>query len=93
MLGKLRSGEQLNAKDKLLHEQGLVSMLRSLHDVLDAAVLQAYGWADLGAVPWADEPARAAWTEALLERLVALNAQRAAEEAQGLVRWLRPAVS
>ncbi|MCK7580990.1 MAG: hypothetical protein MZV65_38830 [Chromatiales bacterium] len=28
--------------------------------------------------------------EALLERLVALNAERAAEEARGLVRWLRP---
>ena len=65
-------------------------MLRSLHDELDAAVLHAYGWADLWAVPWHDEPARAGWTEALLERLVALNARRAAEEAQGLVRWLRP---
>jgi len=29
--------------------------------------------------------------EALLERLVALNAKRAAEEAAGTVRWLRPA--
>ena len=28
--------------------------------------------------------------ETLLERLVALNAQRAAEEAAGKVRWLRP---
>ena len=28
--------------------------------------------------------------ETLLERLVALNAQRAAEEAAGTVRWLRP---
>ena len=90
VLAKLRSGEALNAKDKLLHEQGLVSVLRTLHDDLDAAVLQAYGWADLGPVPWADAPARQAWTEALLERLVALNARRAAEEAQGLVRWLRP---
>ena len=97
VLDKLRSGEPLNAKDKLLHEQGLVSVLRSLHDNLDAAVLQAYGWADLGLVPWAghggDEAgraARAAWTDALLERLVALNARRAAEEATGLVRWLRP---
>ena len=26
----------------------------------------------------------------MLERLVALNAERAAEEARGLVRWLRP---
>lgn len=90
VLAKLRSGEALNAKDKLLHEQGLVSVLRSLHDDLDAAVLQADGWADLGPVPWGDEAARAAWTDALLERPVALNAKRAAEEAQGLVRWLRP---
>jgi hypothetical protein len=73
-----------------LHEQGLVSVLQSLHDELDAAVLQAYGWSDLGAVPWADEAARAAWTETLLERLVALNARRAAEEAAGTIRWLRP---
>ncbi len=28
--------------------------------------------------------------EQILERLVALNAERTAEEAQGLVRWLRP---
>ena len=28
--------------------------------------------------------------EEILARLVALNAERAAEEAQGLVRWLRP---
>jgi len=90
VLDKLRRGEPLLPKDKTLHEQGLVSVLQSLHDELDAAVLQAYGWSDLGAVPWADEPARAAWTEALLQRLVALNAQRAAEEAAGTVRWLRP---
>jgi hypothetical protein len=90
VLEKLRRAEPLNAKDKLLHEQGLVSVLQSLHDGLDAAVLQAYGWSDLGAVPWRDEAARAVWTETLLERLVALNAQRAAEEAAGTVRWLRP---
>jgi len=98
LLNNLRLGEPLNAKEKTLHEQGLVSVLRSLHDELDAAVLAAYGWSDLGAVPWGDEAARAAWTESLLERLVALNARRAAEEAGtlpgsppgGLVRWLRP---
>lgn len=90
VLDKLRRGEPLNAKDKLLHEQGLVSVLRTLHDELDAAVLQAYGWADLGPVPWAIDPARQAWTETLLERLVALNTRRAAEEAQGTIRWLRP---
>ena len=90
VLDKLRRGEALSAKDKLLHEQGLVGVLQSLHDELDSAVLAAYGWSDLGPVPWADEAARAAWTETLLERLVALNAKRAAEEAAGTVRWLRP---
>ncbi|MDZ7812933.1 MAG: type IIL restriction-modification enzyme MmeI [Ideonella sp.] len=90
VLDKLRRAEPLNAKEKLLHEQGLVSVLHSLHEELDAAVLQAYGWADLGPVPWADDAARATWTETLLTRLVALNAQRAAEEAAGTIRWLRP---
>lgn len=37
------------------------------------------------------DDARRAFDEAILERLVALNAERAAEEARGLVRWLRPA--
>ncbi|MDO9314268.1 MAG: class I SAM-dependent DNA methyltransferase [Burkholderiaceae bacterium] len=94
VLDKLRSGEVLTAKDKLIHEQGLVSVLRTLHDDLDAAVLDAYGWGDLYAAladhaPAAAE-ARAAAVETLLERLVALNAKRAAEEAAGTVRWLRP---
>ncbi len=90
VLEKLRNGEALTAKDKTIHEQGLVSVLRTLHDELDAAVLQAYGWSDLGPVPWTDEAARSAWTDALLQRLVDLNTRRAAEEASGTVRWLRP---
>jgi len=98
VLDALRRGAPLSVKEKLQHEQGLVSVLQSLHDELDAAVLQAYGWSDLGPVPWRGETARAAWTETLLERLVALNARRSAEEAGtwpgspsgGLVRWLRP---
>jgi hypothetical protein len=90
VLEKLRNGEALTAKDKTIHEQGLVSVLRTLHDELDAAVLEAYGWSDLGPIPWTDETARAAWTDALLQRLVDLNSRRAAEEASGTVRWLRP---
>ncbi|MFM2119352.1 MAG: hypothetical protein RL722_820 [Pseudomonadota bacterium] len=90
VLEKLRKGEALNAKEKAMHELALVSVLQSLHDELDAAVLEAYGWKDLGPVPWADEAAKAVWTESLLERLVALNAKRAAEEAAGTIRWLRP---
>jgi hypothetical protein len=92
VLEKLRHAEPLNAKDKLIHSQGLVSVLKSLHDELDAAVLAAYGWADLQAAltDHIRAEARAAAVETLLERLVALNARRAAEEANGTVRWLRP---
>ena len=81
VLAKIRTGEALTAKDKTIHEHGLVSVLQTLHDELDAAVLAAYGWSDL--------PASA--SETLLERLVALNAERAREEAAGHIRWLRPA--
>ena len=101
VLEKLRSGEPLGAKDKTLHEQGLVSVLRTLHDELDRAVFAAYGWADLAGqlvglpgatTPLPDKPdAQAAAEEELLTRLVALNAARAAEETQGQVHWLRPA--
>ncbi|MDF7826413.1 hypothetical protein P4B35_20455 [Pontiellaceae bacterium B12227] len=78
VLTKLRSGEALTAKEKTIHEQGLVSVLKQIHDELDAAVAAAYGW-----------PADLADAE-ILERLVALNTARAAEEAQGTIRWLRP---
>ncbi len=102
VLDKLRSGEPLSAKERTLHEHGLVSVLRQLHDDLDAAVLEAYGWSDLlpllrvahgndaPAEGQTRDEAKRAFDEAVLERLVALNAERAAEEARGLVRWLRP---
>ncbi|MBK5260659.1 MAG: class I SAM-dependent DNA methyltransferase, partial [Thermoanaerobaculia bacterium] len=52
--------------------------LKQIHDELDAAVFDAYGWPhDLT-------------DEQILERLVALNAQRAEEEKRGIIRWLRP---
>jgi hypothetical protein len=78
VLEKLRAGEALNAKEKQIHDEGLVSVLRQLHDDLDAAVFAAYGW-----------PATLTDAE-ILVRVVALNAERAKEEAAGLVRWLRP---
>ena len=78
VLEKLLKGEALTAKDKVIHEAGLVGVLKQIHDELDAAVADAYGWP----VDLSDEE--------ILERLVALNAERAAEEARGLVRWLRP---
>ena len=44
VLEKLRAGEPLTARDKTVHEQGLVSVLREIHDEFDAAVFDAYGW-------------------------------------------------
>jgi SAM-dependent methyltransferase len=100
VLEKLRRADPLTAKDKVIHDQGLVSVLRELHDDLDRAVFAAYGWEDLGerlvgkpgaTTPWPEKPAEQAEAEEeLLTRLVALNAERAAEEARGVVRWLRP---
>ena len=96
VLQKIRSGEALNAKDKTIHEQGLVSVLKQIQDDLDAAVLEAYGWTDIAsATPPADILARGgpdaeALEQAILTRLVSLNHERAAEEKRGLIRWLRP---
>jgi hypothetical protein len=78
VLVKLRSGEPLTAKEKTIYEQGLVSVLKQIHDDLDAAVAEAYGWP----VDLSDEE--------ILERLVALNHQRAEEEMRGIIRYLRP---
>ena len=78
VLEKLRSGESLTDKERVIHEHGLVSVLSEIHDDLDAAVLAGYGWAhDLD-------------DEGILVNLVALNAERAAEEKRSLIRWLRP---
>lgn len=100
VLEKLRAGEELTAKDKTIHQKGVVSLLRELHDELDRAVLDAYDWPDLadqlvgrpgGTTSLPDKPAdQAEAEEELLMRLVALNKQRTAEESQGKVRWLRP---
>ena len=79
VLVKMKAGDALSDADKDVYDAGLVGVLRQLHADLDAAVAEAYGWpADL-----ADEE--------ILERLVALNHARAAEERDGKVRWLRPA--
>ncbi len=85
VLDALRAGEALSAKEKQIHDDGLVTLLRQIHDEIDAAVLEAYGWSDLAAI--ADPEALG---EEILARLVALNHERAAEERQGRVRWLRP---
>jgi hypothetical protein len=87
VLEAVRAGTTLTAKEKKIYDQGLVGILKQLHDELDAAVADAYGWPDLGAHSLSGvEGVR----DEILTRLVALNAERAAEEAQGNIRWLRP---
>jgi len=78
VLEKLRAGERIEGKDREIYDQGLIGILRNLHDQIDAAVAEAYGWpADLS-------------DDDILHRLVDLNRERAAEEARGHIRWLRP---
>ena len=90
----------LSAKEKDIHEAGLVSVLKEIHDDIDRAVFKAYGWGDLTPAlvgkPGATMPSphktpeQEEAEEELLARLVALNQERAAEERRGTVRWLRP---
>lgn len=78
LLEKLRAGEPFTNKDREYNNKALVSTLKQIHDELDAAVLDAYGWP------------QDITDEQILENLVTLNAERAEEERNGLVRWLRP---
>ncbi|WP_338720337.1 DNA methyltransferase [Devosia sp. XK-2] len=68
----------LTPREDDVKSRALVLILRELHEELDAAVLAAYGWP------------QGLSDDDLLTRLVALNKARAAEEAAGHVRWLRP---
>jgi hypothetical protein len=79
VLEKLRVGERIEGRDREVYDQGLIGILRDLHDQIDTAVADAYAWP---ATPTDDD---------ILQRLVALNRERAAEEARGHIRWLRPA--
>ena len=65
-------------KDKQIYNDGLIGLLRDIHDRIDAAVAEAYGW-----------PESLSENDILMS-LVALNHERAEEEARGHVRWLRP---
>ncbi|GAB0120192.1 type IIL restriction-modification enzyme MmeI [Acidisoma sp. 7E03] len=78
VLDKLRAGRALTPAERDIHDAGQLSLLLRLHDDLDAAVAEAYGW-----------PVSLPATE-IVARLVALNLARQAEEAEGEVRWLRP---
>ncbi len=78
VLGALQAGRPLTLAERDVHDTGQVSVLRRLHEDLDAAVATAYDW-----------PPTLSAAE-VVARVVALNLERQAEEAAGLVRWLRP---
>jgi hypothetical protein len=81
VLERLRAGatpDALDVEEQKIFHDGLVLILKELHDRLDAAVAAAYGW-----------PAGLS-DEDVLARFLALNKIRAAEEARGQIRWLRP---
>jgi hypothetical protein len=81
VLEMLRAGtrpDDLDEHDRTIFDDGLVLIMKELHDKIDVAVAESYGWpADL-------------CDDEILAKLVALNKQRSAEEKRGLVRWLRP---
>ncbi|WP_203308676.1 class I SAM-dependent DNA methyltransferase [Sphingomonas beigongshangi] len=78
ILQKVKDGATLARREQDQRRRGHVDIIAELHDRIDVAVADAYGWP-------VDLPA-----EEIVARLVALNAERRAEERRGKVRWLRP---
>lgn len=102
-LRELENGAEVSSlsdAERDIHEAGLISVLKDIHDEIDRATFAAYGWEDLSdrlvSKPGATMPSphksedQEAAEEELLSRLVALNLERQDEEKRGLVRWLRP---
>ncbi|MBY0304187.1 MAG: class I SAM-dependent DNA methyltransferase [Sphingomonas sp.] len=75
---KLASGEPLSHADQDRARAARAGIVARLHDQIDAAVAAAYGWPHPLPAP------------EIVARLVALNAERATDEAAGQIRWLRP---
>jgi len=90
----------LHPVERVIHQTGLISILKEIHDDIDRAVLTAYGWEDLvdflvgrpgATMPHATKKAPHAEAEQqMLERLVSLNQERHRSEKRGDVWWLRP---
>ncbi len=72
------TGTAMTDQERADFDAGSVLILDEIHRDIDRLTLEAYGWPD------------GETNEERLARLVALNAERAAEEAKGEVRWLRP---
>lgn len=75
---RIAAGEELTGQDKDRAVEARVYIVHRLHEQIDEAVADAYGW----------EPDLA--PAEIVAKLVELNAARAAEETDGDIRWLRP---
>lgn len=74
-----------NALKDPKNRDAAVAELRRLHEAMDRAVLDAYGWTDVAVPPFcprddAERQALAAFEDEVIDRLYVLNAERAAEE-------------
>lgn len=78
VLEKMRSHQTLTARDHAIHRDSQLASLIQIHEELDAAVAEAYGWS-----PDISE-------EEILSRLVELNHKQTTEEARGMISHLRP---
>lgn len=85
VLEAVREGQALSKKEQQIYDDGLVGTLKSIHDDIDLWTARAYGWIDDDATTFdLDE-------QEILQRLVDLNAARAADEKKGIIHYLRPA--
>ena len=75
---RVRGGTDMDLVEQARARSARAAIIDRLHEQLNEAVAAAYGW-----------PANLPPSE-IVARLVALNAERAKEERQGKVRWLRP---
>jgi hypothetical protein len=80
---KLRSGAPMDEKEQRRAIKARAAIVNRLHEQLDEAVADAYGWGP----EWR---AGTLGPSEIVARLVALNHERAAEEKAGRIRWLRP---
>jgi len=78
LVEKVRSGVPISSEGEREVVGARARIVAKLHEELDKAVAEAYGW------PHDLAPAE------IVARLVALNAQRKTEEEAGNIRWLRP---
>jgi len=78
ILDDMRLGVHLDAKKEKISQEGDLPTLYRLHQELDVAVAEAYGWpVDIT-------------TDDILANLLELNQKRTKEEKSGQVKWLRP---